>query len=261
MELFDGITVAMDQGFRPYQEDAHAVKEINNEGNSGFLMAVADGHGGDYTSLYVRDRLYSGLFEFLLSKEKGDKLKTLERLYESLIEETWNSNFHRMSGTTLSTVYAPKDEKKVYVGVIGDSPVILASKDPSRFHLSPEHNVRSNEKEKEDAIKRGGIVDGGYLCAEKNGPGLQMSRDIGYYDLGNILLRYPDVYSLDLREGESIIVGSDGLLDPGHSSTEDQAKRLAKLVIDGADAEDLVKDAKERHTGDNVTAIVYKTGF
>jgi serine/threonine protein phosphatase PrpC len=184
-------------------------------------------------------------------------LKKLFRyLNDSTLEISKKTGEHYKSGTTLSAVYIPENEARFYAGVIGDSPIILARKN-GEIEMSPEHNVRSNIEERNLAIKRGGIFNNGYIC-DKDGNGLQMSRDIGYHKLGDILDRNPDVYDREIFDGDAIIVCSDGLLDPGHSYTHQEAKRVAKLVLDGADAEILVANALKRVTGDNVTAIVYK---
>jgi len=251
-------TVATDRGARSYQEDQHVVKHVDYEKMPGVLMAVADGHGGTQTSSYVVGRLQADLFDSSLAYEKGDPLNALKKIFKSLNEETSNLGNHQSSGTTLSAVYVPDGKRKAYVGVIGDSPVILAKRKTSDFDISPEHNVRSNAKEKEAAVGRGGVVRDGYLWEPTLRLGLQMSRDIGYHGMGDVLLRYPDVYTLDMEEGDALIVGTDGLLDPGHRSTREEARRLAKLVLGGAEASDLVQDALGRQTGDNVTAIVYR---
>jgi serine/threonine protein phosphatase PrpC len=75
--------------------------------------------------------------------------------------------------------------------------------------------------------------------------------------MGNILRRDPEICDLTIDNGDYMIIGSDGLFDPTHSRTQDEARRISKLVLEGAEAQDLVNDALSRRTEDNVTAIVY----
>jgi serine/threonine protein phosphatase PrpC len=148
----------------------------------------------------------------------------------------------------------------VTVAVLGDSPVILARKDGKDISISPEHNARSNSTERKAIEMRGGIYENGYVYAQsRREMGLQMTRDIGCHFMGDILLRYPDIYELPIRSGDALILASDGLVDPTHSEGDDEMQRIARMVLDGgAEAPDLVNDALDRGTGDNVSAIVYR---
>ena len=183
--------------------------------------------------------------------------RTFQHLNDSTLELSTATFAHHERGTTLSLVYVPDGEDRLHIGVIGDSPVILARKDGT-FHISPEHNARTNEAERKGAEQRGGVFENGYMYNRSKGMGLQMTRDIGCHAMGDVLLRYPDIYELKVHDGDVLILGSDGLLDPAHSRNYKDAKRLVKLDLDGAKAQDLVNDALDRETGDNVSVIVYK---
>jgi len=253
------LTSATDQGSRPCQEDRLLIKRVEAQTHNGILLAVADGHGGDATSSYVERQLSAGLFDNLLGKTKSpmEALKqTFLHLNDSTLEISKKTGAHFVSGTTLSMVYLPDSEANAYVGIIGDSPVILVRKDGS-LHISPEHNARSNKKERKSAVMRGGKFIDGYIYLSKDSIiGLQMTRDLGFQAMGKILKRYPDIYKLLIKKGDVLVVCSDGLLDPSHLSTEAEAKRIAKLVRKGASAKELISDALGRQTMDNVTAIV-----
>jgi serine/threonine protein phosphatase PrpC len=259
------VSYATDKGARPYQEDRLVVRIVkqDNELVKGILLGVADGHGGDQTSSYVSHQLSAGLFDVILANQNGSHneavLKTFEYLNDNTLELCDKHNLHYESGTTLSLVFIPASQEKAYVGIIGDSPVILANSDKS-IHVSPEHNARTNEEERKEAVLRGGRYIDGYLMPPFGSYGLQMTRDLGFHAMGNILKREPEIYELPIEPGAVMILGSDGLLDPSHDSTAilNQAKRIAQLVLDGAEATDLINDALSRITGDNVTAIVYR---
>lgn len=253
------ISCATAQGPRSHQEDRMVMRRIEMETFSGVLLAVADGHGGAATSAYVALELGEGLFDKMLADSRNSNValrKLFQYLNDATLELSKSTGVHSESGTTLSVVYVPDREGTSHFGIIGDSPVIHARKN-GYVHLFPEHNVRSNEDEKKAAEQRGGLFMDGYLCSTSTSIGLQLSRDIGCHAMGNILRRDPDICDLAIDDGDFLIIGSDGLFDPTHSRTEDEARRLSKLVLEGAEAQDLVNDALSRQTEDNVTAIVY----
>jgi len=256
----DRVSSATHQGPRPYQEDRLVTRSVRTGALSGTLLAVADGHGGDETSSYVAGELSGGLFDRLLEATKSPS-EALNRMFQFLIRATLEQNkktgAHFESGTTLSVVFIPEELEKAYIGIIGDSPVILAKRDGS-VHISPEHNARSNEEERKAAEERGGLFIDGYIHNKSKDFGLQMTRDIGFYAMGEVLGRIPETYELAIGTGDAIIVGSDGLLDPAHQDMIIEAEELAELVLAGADAHELVEDALHRETLDNVTAIVFR---
>jgi serine/threonine protein phosphatase PrpC len=236
------------------------IRRVDATNLSGILLAVADGHGGDETSSYVAQQLSDGLFDMMVADNKNlnDALKTaFQYLNDSTLELSKKTFAHYESGTTLSVVYIPDGQDKLHIGIIGDSPVIVARMD-GKFHISPEHNARSNEEERKAAEQRGGLFSDGYLHSPSTRMGLQMTRDIGCHAMGNVLRRYPDIYDFAIHDGDVLIVASDGLLDPAHSSTDEDVRRLTKLVLEGAEAQELIDDALRRQTGDNVSAVVYR---
>lgn len=259
------ISSATGQGARPYQEDRFVVKTVNAQEDvvAGILLAVADGHGGDATSSYVQQQLSGDLFDRILAGTKNNPKEAISRTFQYLNDETYQlsekSGLHCDSGTTLSIVFIPAFQVIGYIGIIGDSPVIVAFRDGT-IQISPDHNARTNKKERKEALMRGGRYANGYIMHPSGSKGLQMTRDLGFHSMGNVLRRDPDIYDVTIRQGTVILLGSDGLLDPAHDGTvtEDEAKRLAKLVLDGAEAKDLISDALSRETGDNVTAIVWR---
>jgi serine/threonine protein phosphatase PrpC len=235
------------------------MRRIEMETFSGVLLAVADGHGGAATSAYVALELAEGLFDKMLADCRNSNAalrKSFQYLNDTTLELSKRSGVHSESGTTLSIVYVPDREGISHVGIIGDSPVIHARKN-GYVHLFPEHNIRSNVDEKKAAEERGGVFMDGYLCSTSTSFGLQLSSDIGCHAMGNILRRDPEICDLTIDNGDYMIIGSDGLFDPTHSRTQDEARRISKLVLEGAEAQDLVNDALSRRTEDNVTAIVY----
>ncbi len=226
-------------GKRSYQED----KYVLSAGDYGWLIAIMDGHNGAQTSIYCCDNLV----------ETFSKTNSLFETVRILNDKT--KNFE--SGSTLSIVHIPKDAQVANVAILGDSPVIIRSKN-GVINISPEHNVRTNLLEREAAIKRGGVYSAGHIYDDRLQYGLQMSRALGDSYLDNILNREPDVYTIELAEESFVIAVSDGVIDPGHENSKMQIDRIVKLVEQGADAKKLVEDALARQTKDNATAIVWQ---
>ena len=253
------ISSATHMGNRSYQEDRIVIRRVDAP-QFGIVLAVADGHGGDQTSSFVAQQLSEGLFDKMLKENTVFNvalMKTYQILDSLTLDLSKKNNVHSESGSTLSTVYVPDGQNRLHIGIIGDSPVILAKRS-GKFSISPEHNARSNRQERMDAESRGGLYKDGYIYSQFSEMGLQMTRDIGCHAMGGVLKRYPDVLDWSIEQGDVVIVGSDGLLDPSHGTNLEQAERLVKMVLEGADAQALIDDAIERRTEDNTSAIVYR---
>jgi len=237
------------QGERSYQEDRYVVIEDK----LGFLLAVIDGHRGAEVAEFCKNKISSGFLNAVRGRNKAS-FDTLSEMIRILHNETK----HMTAGSTISLVYIFTEELLALVSVLGDSPVVIRDND-GKLIVSPEHNVRTNEKEKESAIRRGAVYDTrGYIWNPEYTMGLQMSRALGNKDLDPFLNREPELYSVKLGPHSFVLLVSDGVVDPGHTNSEENIARLVAKIDQGADADDLVDDALDRRTGDNVTAILWK---
>ena len=143
-----------------------------------------------------------------------------------------------------------------YVAILGDSPVVIVDEKGS-VHVGPEHNARSNPTDREAAIKSGALYTlTGYITMPGSDRGLQLTRCLGDSYFNDILDRTPEVYIEKLNEKSIVLLGTDGLFDPGHVDSQRVAQVLISLVREGADAEELVKWRTQQLAQDNVTAIV-----
>jgi serine/threonine protein phosphatase PrpC len=242
-----GVTHATAVGQRDYQEDRYVMISADE----GVILAVMDGHGGESVSALL-DENFREVWKTVFAPEK-----LIEQVYKELFEkfDTLTCGMH--PGSTMSVAFIPASKDKVHVAILGDSP-ILVQKPDGTFHMSPEHNVRTNWIERDRAIQRGGWYSAnGYICGPE-GHGLQMSRAFGDTDLGFFLSREPEVYSVEL--GDWVLVATDGLVSPGHD--ESAAAVLTEVVrmVEEADvnAEELVNYAVKIPTGDNVTALLWR---
>jgi serine/threonine protein phosphatase PrpC len=246
----------MAQGDRWEQQDRLICTHITAGSfrhGAGQLMAVTDGHGGTSVAELIAEET-AGLLENALRKYPGRVERALQEMVARLHERTEDET----SGATLSAAYVPDDESRVYVSVIGDSPVLILDAE-GKMEIGPLHNVRFNLLERSAALARGGIYIDGYLeDSRRPGEGLQMSRALGDRRLSRVLSREPDIYSIPIGPESFVMVGTDGLFDPYAQPPTADLERLAKHLRDGCDAQMLVDDALRRRTGDNVTVIVWR---
>jgi len=246
------VTFAVEKGPRPYQEDRNIHMAVAcGSRPCGELLAVMDGHGGEEVSEFCEKEIRK-IFQLFRTEQAKTALK-------KLVAELSLRTTHFNEGSTISLALITNNPRKVSVAVLGDSPVVVYDKQ-GKLHTSPEHNVRSNLKERKAAEQRGGIYSGGYIWNDLGdlGQGLQMGRALGDAHLGGILSRRPDVYSIERPVW--VLVASDGLFDPGHSNTDALVEEIRKYAERNANADELMKWAETRGLKDNATALVWYSG-
>jgi serine/threonine protein phosphatase PrpC len=249
------LTFHTELGSRDYQEDRFVAETAGETALQ--ILAVMDGHGGFDVAQLAADKLVPVIQESYA--EASGPQKNIESVLETAVSKLNEATRQADSGSTLSIVAIPEDESKAYVTILGDSPVIISDSN-GEIHTSPEHNVRSNFSERENAVTRGAYYDGiGYIGANSSSQKLQMSRVLGDRELDGILDRTPEIYSVELGEDSFVIVATDGVLDPSHrGDLKTQSSWLADTVREGADAETIVLDTIRRGGTDNATAIVWR---
>jgi serine/threonine protein phosphatase PrpC len=237
------------QGTRPYQED----RVVVSSGEDGLLLGIFDGHGGNQVSEFCHKNLLNAFNAVADDPTMPTIPEKMKGIFTYL-----NSRTNSMrAGSTASIVFIPSTLDRAFVGVLGDSPVIIRNADDEVW-ASPEHNVRSNPSEVAKAKERGGTVYGGYLFARGlSSAGLQMTRVLGDAPFSEVVSRDPEIFELSLKAGSFVLVGSDGLFDPSHASGTAREK-IVELIDKGAGAGDLAKYALSVPTDDNVSAILVK---
>jgi len=237
------------QGSRPYQED----RVVVSSGEDGLFLGIFDGHGGDEVSEYC----YKNLLKNFNAVADDPSWPTISDKIRGIFHYLNNDTNSMRAGSTASIVFVPSTLDRAFVGVLGDSPVIIRNAD-NEIWVGPEHNVRSNPSEVAKAKERGGTIYGGYLFARGlSSAGLQMTRVLGDASFSEVVSREPEIFEVSLKAGSFVLVASDGLLDPSHASGTARDK-IVELIDKGAAAGDLAKYALSIPTNDNVSAILVK---
>ncbi|MDP1689600.1 MAG: PP2C family serine/threonine-protein phosphatase [bacterium] len=243
------ITSAVRKGRKSYQEDRHCYLNIHGRNLNGWLLAVMDGHRGDFVAEFCRTEIPK---IFRLS-EASQGEKALEELVTELSRQTAHDN----SGSTLSLALVIDRPRIASVAILGDSPVVIY--DGKKLHLSPDHNVRTNLVERAAAEVRGGRYDtrdGGYLYGLHYDLSLQMGRALGDAWMGPALSHIPDIYTI--KNPRWVLVASDGLFDDTHRDTERLLLQVKDLARQKSSAKDLMQWAESRGPlRDNATALVW----
>lgn len=260
--ILGAVSVASEPGLRSYQEDKSLAVRVNSDeaGEVGWFLVVLDGHGGTECAEFCQGQLVSVLaqsIEEILGPDSDWSDLSEDELNEIVKNLSESTRTEMRSGSTLSLVYISEENSVAHVAILGDSPVIIGGK--NGLWVSPEHNIRTNEADRRIVLSRGARFDGNYVIDPFSGNGLQLTRALGDKDFDRFLIREPETFSCELDDDSFVLVASDGLLDPSHN--EDKKKKslghVVQMIKNRATAGDLVKDAVQRRTGDNVTAVLW----
>ncbi len=217
----------------------------------GHLLAVFDGHGGDAVAEYAAQHLAS-LFTDALSRSDGYP-QALQSTVATLVRDTKRICMRCTSdhdpGSTLSVVFIRG--AFACVATLGDSPVMIEHSQ-GRF-FSQTHNVAQNPADAARvnarclrATRPGFHVSGNAVMAlddSHNQYGLAMTRALGDMLFDEVIIREPDITSLDMSSGGTIIVASDGIIDfTGNQALQQQYfNLLLDRARDGMEAPALVE--------------------
>ena len=142
------VSCATEKGMRASQEDCSiAYSFVLPNGFGGTVLAVLDGHLGSMASEVCKKYIP----KFFIPENEDDVYVAFGRLASKLDEKTRKMN----CGTTLSVAFITKDNRSVYIAMLGDSPVIIFDRDgKTRVNLG--HNINDSKKERLAAEARGG---------------------------------------------------------------------------------------------------------
>ncbi|KAK9814069.1 hypothetical protein WJX72_000281 [[Myrmecia] bisecta] len=189
-----------------------------------------------------------------------DKLpQALSRGFEETQKDFWSRS--KVSGTTATVVALVGWE--VVVANVGDSCAVLDT-GSEVVQISGNHRLEDNKAEQRRCTDAGCDISTSVLEGKNVGPlrvwpgGLAMSRTIGDYDAGEVVLAEPEVRQVTLpHTGGRIIIASDGLWDA--VSLKTAAHHVRGLPASKA-ANDLVQmSLKSRGLRDDITVLVVDT--
>jgi serine/threonine protein phosphatase PrpC len=235
-------------GNRSSQEDRYASKQLKGLHDTGWLLAVADGHGGAGAAEICQ----SLIMDYILDPNE----ETVENHLRVFFQELNKATIHiTRGGAVISIACILEKADLVAVAILGDAPVFVLDK-VGAFHRSPDHNIRTNRDELDRALARGAVyADRGYIYPPDHSFGLQFGRALGNSNFGRILSREPEVYIV--KNPLWVAVLSDGALDPSHEKQmPDSFGMLAKT---GADANDVINwTIQQGALEDNATAVIWR---
>ena len=247
MDTFGTVTSAQAKGSRDLQEDRVVVlSDIKC-----VLIAVMDGHEGVLAAEVCAKNIP---LLFNIDAVYQDPSAALGILFYQLVELT----SHMGCGTTISLVYITKDS--VTVCRAGDSPVLLLPGDGKTI-FSSSHNARTNIVERNAALARGGRFNGAYLINPKTGDGTQLTRALGDWHLGDVILREPEFMITPINANAIVMVCTDGLMGSNPHAQDNQTFHAILLLQDGGTAPDLIDWAMHNQPDgleDNVSVVVWR---
>ena len=234
--------------FRNTMEDySKIVDSYMNDNTKGFF-SLYDGHGGNDTVLYVKEKMPETLAKYL---SNNDNVETAIEMAFHKIDEQLQYCDSEKTGATAIMVYKTKDY--IYCANVGDSKCFLVNKSKS-VQLTFDHKC-SDEKEVERIKKCGGIVFGGRVFGQ-----LALTRAFGDYELkkyGVVATPYINKVKID-NDIKFIVLASDGVWDVTNGDDLFKLVESNDNISAASLAKTLVKNSVSNGSRDNVSCIVIK---
>jgi serine/threonine protein phosphatase PrpC len=225
------------------------------------LISVFDGHAGHRCASFLAHSLPAEVKkETLHSAALLPNDEIFRKIFKSL-DQVWLESASKKEpriedGSTALCVAL--DCSDMIVANCGDCRAIL-SQNGSISCLTRDHKP-SDEIEQQRIVNQGGTVIGGRLQGQ-----LAVSRAFGNYELkeAQILSSEPEIHHVSLTpDVEYLVVGSDGLYE--HFTNEEIISFLKNGLLSQSSpnlesvVKDLVEEAIDRGSGDNITILVVK---
>jgi len=248
------------QGKRSAMEDFSDFLYPFTSSETSLLLSVFDGHAGHRCAQFLanslpaeikRETLASGA---LLPSEENFK-KIFKSLDQMWLDSASKKELRIEDGSTALCVAL--DCSDIVIANCGDCRAIL-SQAGQTICLTRDHKP-SDEAEQQRIVNQGGTVIGGRLQGQ-----LAVSRAFGNYEFkeAQILSSEPEIHHVSLTSDvEYLVVGSDGLYE--HFTNEE----IISFIKNGLNrninnletiVKELVEEAIDRGSGDNITILVVK---
>jgi len=251
------IIEAQTKGKRPTMEDHCNVLYPFNSPQS-LLVSVFDGHAGNLCSNFLSQHLPTEIQKHtIVGKMSVPTSKMLKKDFMN-VDKAWLEGVKEKEVEDGSTalclvLYGPD----LMVANCGDSRALLYQAGEAMV-LTRDH-VPEDREEKQRILKLGGTVIGGRLQGK-----LGVSRAFGNMEFkeSNLLISEPEIKEVNVRiNAEFLLLGCDGLfeqfsneeiVDFIKSRMEKNTLPLEQIV------QELVEEALDRGTDDNISVIVVK---
>ena len=239
-------SVSTRQGTRPkatglIMEDRCSVEKSNGR----FFWAIYDGHAGASAAEFAKNHLHENFFK--------SKYKTIgEKLTDAFLTTDKKFLTHPQfeddyAGTTAVVAVVDAKAGKLFIAHVGDSRAIVMRKGKVLF-ATKDHKPETplERKRIEDA---GGSVDLRDRCYRVDDY-LAMSRALGDRSVkGSGVTARPDVEEMDIREGDVIVLASDGLWD---AMKNEEVAGLVHEQLNAPDQESLATHDSDQNTGGKI---------
>jgi len=231
------VYAAQHRGIRSHMEDTYSI-DVCHGGR--VVVAVYDGHGGDEVAQYLADNF-------------GKRLARVPLTTQAIADEFVRTDARvtrrfRHSGSTACV--AVVDADRVWFANCGDSMAAIGRRGRPAVHVASREHKVSLELPRLRALGANITYTDG--TARING-GLNVSRSFGDRDSKEFVTAEPYVRSEPRRGTEYIVLATDGVWDVMDAHAIDAIVRSSP---EDKAAANLVREARARRSGDNMTAVV-----
>lgn len=209
----------------------------------GLLFAVADGmggvSGGDFASRLALQTLAEEYYARRESNIPARLSESISQANRRIYQEAENHPEYYGMGTTVSALLVDGDH--AYVAQVGDSRVYLLRKGEAIWQITDDHSLVAEQ------------VRNGYISeqeARTHSLKNLITRAVGTKDAVNV-----DLFSVQLRLGDTLLICSDGLSNVVEN--EQLAAAMAGDNLQGA-GRVLIGRALSAGAPDNVTAVLVR---
>jgi len=249
------------QGKRSAMEDFSDFLYPFTSSETSILLSVFDGHAGHRCANFLVNTLPAELKKETLSAAAAlPSEENFKKIFKSL-DQMWLDSASKKEpriedGSTALCVAL--DCSDIIIANCGDCRAILSTAGQT-IALTRDHKP-SDESEQQRIVNQGGTVIGGRLQGQ-----LAVSRAFGNYEYkeAQILSSEPEIHHISLTpDVEYLVVGSDGLYE--HFTNEE----IISFIKNGLNrsnnpnlemiVKELVEEAIDRGSGDNITILVVK---
>lgn len=212
-------------------------------GEQGYLFSIADGMGGASAGEFASRLALKTLCDEYYQSAEGQTPERLQRALESANQSIFEAAEHSPEyygmGTTVSAVVIKGS--CAYIAQVGDSRVYVSRENHRVQQLTDDHSLVAEQ------------VRGGYLTQEEaNNHALRhlITRAVGIREQLST-----DLFAFRLKEGDTLLICSDGLTNVVSDDDVEDAMRLSNLQ--GA-ARVLVGRALEGGGPDNISVALIR---